>query len=379
MNVGIIDADLIDKKKHRFPNLASMKLSGYHKELCDNVSLLLDYNNISDFDKVYISKVFTDTKVPEDILKLKNVEYGGTGFYYDKAPQLSYEIEHHMPDYHLYDEWVNKQLENGGKRLDFKYYLDYSIGFVTRGCFRQCEFCVNKNQKKVELHSSLEEFVDQSRKKICLLDDNFFGCSKWKDILLQLQATNKPFQFKQGLDERLLTDEKCELLFKSKYDGDYIFAFDNIEDKDVIEKKAYLIRKYNKNLGQNFKFYVLCGFDRNNKYDLNFWKQDINDTFERIFILSKYNFKPYIMRFEKYKESPLYGTYVNIACWCNQPSLFNNLSYKQFCEKDDLRKSGGKGSSATWRYLEQMLDLNLECNKYINVVPKSVKEDYSNW
>ena len=379
MNVGIIDADLIDKKKHRFPNLASMKLSGYHKELCDNVSLLLDYNNISDFDKVYISKVFTDTKVPEDILKLKNVEYGGTGFYYDKAPQLSYEIEHHMPDYHLYDEWVNKQLENGGKRLDFKYYLDYSIGFVTRGCFRQCEFCVNKNQKKVELHSSLEEFVDQSRKKICLLDDNFFGCSKWKDILLQLQATNKPFQFKQGLDERLLTDEKCELLFKSKYDGDYIFAFDNIEDKDVIEKKAYLIRKYNKNLGQNFKFYVLCGFDRNNKYDLNFWKQDINDTFERIFILSKYNFKSYIMRFEKYQESPLYGTYVNIACWCNQPSLFNNLSYKQFCEKDDLRKSGGKGSSATWRYLEQMLDLNLECNKYINAVPKSVKEDYSNW
>lgn len=379
MNVGIIDADLIDKKKHRFPNLASMKLSGYHKELCDNVSLLLDYNNISDFDKVYISKVFTDTKVPEDILKLKNVEYGGTGFYYDKAPQLSYEIEHHMPDYHLYDEWVNKQLENGGKRLDFKYYLDYSIGFVTRGCFRQCEFCVNKNQKKVELHSSLEEFVDKSRKKICLLDDNFFGCSKWKDILLQLQATNKPFQFKQGLDERLLTDEKCELLFKSKYDGDYIFAFDNIEDKDVIEKKAYLIRKYNKNLGQNFKFYVLCGFDRNNKYDLNFWKQDINDTFERIFILSKYNFKPYIMRFEKYKESPLYGTYVNIARWCNQPSLFNNLSYKQFCEKDDLRKSRGKGSSATWRYLEQMLDLNLECNKYINVVPKSVKEDYSNW
>ena len=379
MNIGIIDADLIDKKKHRFPNLASMKLSGYHKELGDNVSLLLDYSNILDFDKVYISKVFTDTKVPEYILKLKNVEYGGTGFYYDKALQLSYEIEHHMPDYHLYDEWVNKQLENGGKRLDFKYYLDYSIGFVTRGCFRQCEFCVNKNQKKVELHSSLEEFVDQSRKKICLLDDNFFGCSKWKDILLQLQATNKPFQFKQGLDERLLTDEKCELLFKSKYDGDYIFAFDNIEDKDVIEKKAYLIRKHNKNLGQNFKFYVLCGFDRNNKYDLDFWKQDINDTFERIFILSKYNFKPYIMRFEKYKESPLYGTYVNIARWCNQPSLFNNLSYKQFCEKDDLIKSGGKGFSATWRYLEQMLDLDLECNKYINIVPKSVREDYSNW
>ena len=31
---------------------------------------------------------------------------GGTGFYFDKAPNLPYEIEHHMPDYHLYDKWV---------------------------------------------------------------------------------------------------------------------------------------------------------------------------------------------------------------------------------------------------------------------------------
>lgn len=31
MKVAIIDADLIGHKKHRFPNLACMKLSAYHK------------------------------------------------------------------------------------------------------------------------------------------------------------------------------------------------------------------------------------------------------------------------------------------------------------------------------------------------------------
>lgn len=31
MKVAIIDADLIGRKKHRFPNLACMKLSAYHK------------------------------------------------------------------------------------------------------------------------------------------------------------------------------------------------------------------------------------------------------------------------------------------------------------------------------------------------------------
>lgn len=379
MKIAIIDADLISRTKHRFPNLACIKLSGYYKTLGNIVELKTDYEHLSQYDKVFVSKVFTDTLINSDVLTLSNVEYGGTGFFYDKAPKLPDEIEHHMPDYHLYDEYVNSKIAAGAKRNDFKYYLDYSIGFLTRGCFRQCEFCVNQNYKKVSAHSPLSEFIDYNRKKVCLLDDNFLGCANWKDMMLELRELNKPFQFKQGLDERILTDEKCKLLFSSKYDGDYIFAFDNIADKNIVEQKARLIRKYNKSIGHNVKFYVLCGFDRQGKYDNDFWVQDVKDTFERIFILAKYNFKPYIMRFEKYKSSPLYGTYVNISCWCNQPSLFNNLSYKQFCEKDDLRKSGGKGTSATWRYFKELLNTNMEFEKYINIIPKNERLDYSNW
>ena len=373
MKIAIIDADLIYNKKHRFPNLACMKISAYFKSLGHNVVLKTDYIDLYKYDQVFISKVFTETNVDEDILKLPNIKYGGTGFFYDNAPELPYHIEHHMPDYHLYDEWVQYQLINGGKRNDFKYYLDYSIGYLTRGCFRKCSFCVNKHYDKVILHSPLEEFYDKDRKKICLLDDNFFGYHNWKNLLIELQSTGKKFQFKQGLDERLLTEEKCQLLFASKYDGDYIFAFDNINDRNIIEGKAKMIRNIYKNKGQNIKFYVLCGFDEENKYDLNFWIKDVQNTFERIFILSKYNFKPYIMRYIKYKESPLYGTYVNLACWCNQPNLFFNLSYKQFCEKDDLRKSNGQGTSATWKYYLQLLNIDDRFKNYINIIPKLIK------
>ena len=147
MKIAIIDADLIGRKKHRFPNLACMKLSGYYKGRRDDVALKTNYEGLDKFDRVYLSKVFTDTEMPEGILEKGNVSYGGTGFFYDKAPKLPNEIEHHMPDYHLYDEWVNEQIESGKKRVDFKYYLDYSIGYTTRGCFRQCEFCVNRNYK----------------------------------------------------------------------------------------------------------------------------------------------------------------------------------------------------------------------------------------
>ena len=162
MKIAIIDADLIGRSKHRFPNLACMKLSGYYKGLGNEVELKTDYMNLSLYDKVFISKVFTDTPIDKNILKLQNVEYGGTGFYYDKALALPLEIEHHMPDYHLYDNWVSKQLNECSniekKRKDLTYYLDYSIGFMTRGCIRQCSFCVNKNYKSCELHSSLSEF-----------------------------------------------------------------------------------------------------------------------------------------------------------------------------------------------------------------------------
>ena len=88
MKVAIIDADLIGRKKHRFPNLVSEKISAYWKEKGAEVTLKLDYDNLELFDQVYISKVFTDTPFPEEIVETEKIHMGGTGFYFDKAPNL---------------------------------------------------------------------------------------------------------------------------------------------------------------------------------------------------------------------------------------------------------------------------------------------------
>ena len=337
MKVAIIDADLIGRKKHRFPNLACLKMSSYYKNLGYDTVLKTDYNGLEYYDIVKISKVFTDTPIDSEILKLPNVEYGGTGFYFDKAPNLPEEIEHSFPDYHLYDDWVNDQISKGAKRNEFKEYLDYSIGFLTRGCFRKCKFCVNQKYDHVFKHSPLEEFYDPNRKKICLLDDNFLGCPNWKEMLQELIDTGKPFKFKQGLDERLLNDEKCEMLFKSKYDGNITFAFDKITDYDLIQKQLKLIRKHT---NKQIMFYVLCGFDETGNYDQTFWVEDILNTFKRIELLMSYKCLPYIMRFEKYQDSPYRGMYINLARWCNQPSLFKKKSFSEWVSLV------GKGSAA---------------------------------
>lgn len=288
--IAIIDADLIGRKRHRFPNLCCMKISGWHKAQGDIVTLKTDYDGLNKFDKVYCAKVFSDTPMPE---LPENVIKGGTGFFYDNAPPLPNEIEHHMPDYHLYDGVC-----------DYKTYTDYSIGYLTRGCFRHCPFCVNRRSSKVIAHSPLKEFLDPTRKKICLLDDNFFGYDGWRDLLNELRDTGKPFVFKQGLDVRLLDEPRAELLLTARYDGDFIFAFDDVSDAPLIEEKIQLISRYVKLSNNRVKFYVLCGYDRSNRYDADFWQRDLQSVIERTDLLKRYHCLPYIMRHKNYCNAP---------------------------------------------------------------------------
>lgn len=389
MKIAIIDADLIGRKKHRFPNLVCEKLSAYWKEKGAAVKLVLDYDHLDNYDEIYIAKVFTDTWVPDwikDNVDMEtatttlpdNIHIGGTGFFFAHAPNLDDEIEHHMPDYHLYDDWIRNEVavaeekyKQSGKHFNkrsfmvqFKEYTDYSIGFMTRGCFRKCPFCVNQKYNHVFLHSPLEEFYDSTRKKICLLDDNILGCSQWREIIKELIATKKPFKFKQGMDERILTQEKCELLFNASYDGDFTFAFDNISDYELIHNKLELIRRYTK--ATNIKFYVLVGFESTDAEDIeNMWK--------RVELLMKYQCLPYIMRYQNknetpWKDSKYRGMYITMARWCNQPSFFKKKSFREYClANQKLVKTEGSICSSYRALLEFEKEYPEIADKYFDL------------
>ena len=343
--IGIIDADLLDNGT-RHPNLVCLKLSGYHKtELNDDVKLIENYDEViygaEKFDHIYLARVFDFTQIPEGILGLSNLEYGGTGFYFstynpNAEHMLPQEIEHHMPDYHLYDQFVANEIARGIKPIKFNDYIDYSIGFATRGCFRGCKFCVNENSKGVKFHSHVKEWFDPSRKYIYLWDDNILGYPKWQEVFDELAETGRRFQFRQGMDIRIMTDEKAERLSNAKYIGDYIFAFDHPEEKEEIERGLDCWHKYNH---KTTKLYVLCGWDSQDE-------QDIERTFMRIEVLMRHGCLPYIMRHEFYTKSKYRGTYINLARWCNQPNFFKKKSYRQFCEENGA-------SSSTMRYLRE--------------------------
>ena len=347
MKIGIIDADLLDNGT-RHPNLALMKISGYYKALHNEVALIESYEeDLKSYDKLFMSKVFSFTKVPQWVLELKNIEIGGTGFFFEKAPDLPYEIEHHKPDYDLYYHYVSKKIAEGHSRTKYADYLDYSIGFTTRGCFRKCEFCVNKKYDHAFRHSHVSEFYDERRPYIYLWDDNILAYPQWSEVLDELEATGKPFQFRQGIDLRLMTDEKAKRFTASKYQGDFIFAFDHLNDRDKIVENVQLWKRYSSKV---CKMYVLSAFESQDE-------ANIADVFERIKILMRYGSLPYIMRHENYKTSKYKAMYIELARWCNQPQFFKKKSFREFCRANqDYKKDQTSNCSA----YQAMLDFEKE-------------------
>ena len=346
--VAIVDADFIYTKKHHFPNLALMKISAFCKQQNDEVFLKTLWENLGkDADRTFIGKVFTGTPWCGEGYARGPITFGGTGFFFDKAKPLPVFVEHMKPDYSLYDG------------CDGEFYKDYSIGFLTRGCVRHCPFCVNQNSNASVPWSPLKEFMDASRKKLCFLDDNFFACKDWREILEEVIFTGKPFRFYQGLDIRLLDDERASVLLEGKYDGAITFAFDNVREAPIIERKIQLLRRHTGR--NNVRFYVLCGFEGT---DIS----DIDGVFKRIEVLGRYGVFPYIMRYRgpygepPWRTSPLKGMYSTIARWANQPQYFKKKSLLEFAkhESDYLGRK-----SASEKHIEEFVRMYPDRRRYV--------------
>ena len=336
------------------------KISGYCKSHGHHVELIKSYEQLIQtdafitpevYDLLVLSRVFKFTKIPKpinDMIDANLICYGGTGFLEEfnddvtMLPNLPDVVEHHMPDYHLYDAYVQEKTGGDPKKIKSHWddYMSYSIGFTTRGCIRHCGFCVNRLLNRVDEWSPVSEFLDPSRKRIYLWDDNIMAAKPavFAKVMKDLQASGKPFQFRQGLDIRLMTDEKAELLNSVRYYGDYIFAFDHYKTDTPLEKRNVEqtirgLEVWRKHCLKSTKLYVLVAYD-------SLDEKDIEGTFFRIKILMEFGCLPYIMRFEKYKDSHFKSMYTQLARWCNQPGFFKKMSFRQFCIRNEEYHQG---------------------------------------
>lgn len=305
MRIGLIDVD-----SHNFPNLPLMKLSAWHKQKGDSVEW---YNQLfhsigKPFDRVYMSKVFSFTPDFPYYINADEVIKGGSGYcislengkeiyHKENDGQLPYEIEHIYPDYSLYPELTK----------------DTAYGFMSRGCPRGCDFChVGVKEGKCAYKvADLSEFW-RGQKNIVLLDPNTIACKEWKDILGQLIDSGAWVDFSQGVDIRLMTEEKAQMIKQIKVKNIH-FAWDRYEDKDKILPKFKLFKELTQWDKRKMAVYVLTNFNTTIEQDL-----------DRIYTLRDMGYWPYVMIYDK-EHTKRGDTVRRIQRWVNMRAIFDSV------------------------------------------------------
>lgn len=186
MKIGLIDVD----GHNGFPNLALMRLSGYHKAKGDSVDW---WNGFEHYDRVYMSKVFTFSPDVDTVIDADEIIQGGTG--YKNYGSLPPEVEATYPDYSIYPNFKS------------------AIGFLTRGCIRNCPWCiVPRKEGHIRPAATWQEIKRPDSREIVFMDNNVLACDHGLQQIEEMGSQPVWVDFNQGLDARLITPEVAQLL-----------------------------------------------------------------------------------------------------------------------------------------------------------------------
>ena len=291
MKIGLIDVDAEHFGKSKYPNLALMKLSAWHKAQGDEVEWWWGF---CQYDRVYMAKVFDET-YPRDIQEPINaceLVKGGTG--YDMGVKLPDEIEHIYPDYSIYPELTKNT----------------AYGFLTRGCPRGCHFCIvaGKEGRRSVKVADLSEWWN-GQKNIVLMDPNLLACKGHMDLLEQLIESNAWVDVNQGFDARLLTEANIQSINRMKLKNIH-FAWDYMkEEKGVLRGLDLYSRMATRKLRGAFGVvYVLVNYDTT-----------MEENLYRIYTLRDMGYDPYVMVYDK-PHAP--KEVKRLQRWCNNRKIY---------------------------------------------------------
>ena len=293
MKIALVDVD-----GHNFPNLALMKLAAWHKARGDSAEW---YNPLfSRPDRIYASKVFTFTPDFQDYAAGDPEPIrGGTG--YDPNVKLPDEVERTLPDYSIYPEW------------------GAALGFLTRGCIRNCPWCiVPRKEGTLQVVDDIER-VAAGRKEVVLLDNNFLAASPdfVREQLEKAARLRLKMDFNQGLDSRLVTPENARLLAACRWVRYIRFSCDTVAMIEPIRRAVSLIRE------SGCKREIFC-------YML---VQDIVDAGIRLRALVDLDVIPFAQPFRDFKgdstptaEQRKFASFVNVK----GGKLCRKMSFKEY-------------------------------------------------
>lgn len=298
MNIGILQVD------GHYPNLALMQIASYHENKGDTVKWYDGPLFSGQYDKIYASKIFSFSPLPE---LPPHAVIGGTGI--DFSNTLPFEITQAKPSYSLYPN------------------CNYHIGFSMKGCRFRCKFCCVPQKEGRPVHnSSIPDLLINPKggNRLMLLDNDFFGSPNWKEDLKEIADLKLKVCFIQGLNIRIITTEQAELLAKcnyynSKFDQRYLtFAWDRYNDGKIV--MAGIKRCNDAGIPcKKMQFFILIGFDTTPDQD-----------YERVMKLREMGCMPFVMPYDKSK--PYQKAFTR---WVNNRAVFKTCSWDDYKYKKD--------------------------------------------
>ena len=288
-------------------NSAMMQVSQYYKE---GGAEVYEWNPLYDYDKVYAFSMFTWTDKKSFVTP--DMICGGTGF--DIQSRLPREIEEADYDWSLFPD------------------CDFSMAWFSRGCFRNCPFCVVR-QKEGNIHPVKPKNLNPNGKYIKVMDNNFFANPKWKSSIRQLLKWNQPVDI-QGFDIRIFNAEQGEALNRLKHYKNIKFAWDN--PRDNIDDKIEELLEYVK--PRKLMCYVLIGY----------WSTPEQDLERIMHLWDDYKIDPYVMPYDKTDPNQRM-----MMRWCNNKIIFKTRSWQSYLDgnrsygssKQKKKKDGLKNDS----------------------------------
>lgn len=303
--IGLIDVDHENKHESKFPNLALMKISAYHKRNKDNVEWYTPF--ASSYDVVYMSKVFRFTPDYGQVINnAKEIKRGGTG--YDLTSQLPEEIDRMQPDYSLYPYIDSKT----------------AYGFITRGCPNKCKWCVvPRKEGNIKPYMDIDEIAIDGRTNIILMDNNILACEYGINQLRKIAEKGYRIDLNQAIDARLITDDIAQLLASIRWIDFIRFGCDTPKQIRDCENAITLIDQYS-NKKKRYLMYCMLHGDINECYNrLMYWKQ-----YKTVRVVAQ----PYRDYDNPAQIIPQWQK--DMARWAMRRELYASVDFKDFSPRD---------------------------------------------
>jgi len=196
-----------------------------------------------------------------------------------------------------------------------------NLGFTTRGCIRQCEFCVvPEKEGGIRVIGDLIDLWDRQGEVITVLDNNILAMPEHFELICkQAQERKLRIDFNQGLDHRLLTDDIAAEMKKTRHKGEWRFAFDHPDMIDGIKVTLRILLKHG--IKRTF-WYVLVGYNTT-----------LDEDLFRLNYLRVKGQTVFVQRYNKDEAT------LRLSQWANQHNMFKAMTYWQFLKIRGARTS----------------------------------------